>query len=178
MFTSINQSIALAFYHYSSLNIWTESFAILLSDGLLVLAVSMYVFMLFPLRKVGTYTRTVFHDLFPLLVTVIIALLLKDVVVVIRPYAVLGFVPFVPATDPLASFPSLHVALITAFATTLWFTHRRLGVFISFLVPLVMIGRIAVGVHWFTDVIAGAYLGWQVALLFRYAEVRWLQRIK
>jgi undecaprenyl-diphosphatase len=178
MFTTINQSITLAVYHLSSQNIWTESFAILLSDGLMVVAVCMYVFFMFPLRKEGAYSRTVFHDLLPVAVTAVVALLVKSALLVARPYAVLHFVPFVPATDPLASFPSLHVALIAAFATTLWFAHRRLGRLMIFLVPLVMLGRIAVGVHWFTDVLAGAYLGWQIALLVRYLEQRFGQNVK
>lgn len=172
MLTTIDQMIALAVYHWSSMNIWTQSFAILLSDGLVVLAFCLYVFHIYPLRRQGAYTRTIFHDLFPVFGAVLLGLLLKGLFVVGRPYAVLHFIPFVPATDPLASFPSLHVMLIAAFATTLWYTHRRLGMIIAILVPLVMLGRIAVGVHWFTDVVAGAYLGWQVAQLFRYTESR------
>lgn len=178
MLSSINHSVALFIYHLSSKNIWTESFAILLSDGLLLLAFCMYVFFMFPLRKQGAYGRTVFHDVLPALSTVVIALFIKSAIMFPRPYAVLHFTPFVPATDPLASFPSLHVALLAAFATTLWFAHRRLGRIIALLVPLVMLGRMAVGVHWLTDVVAGAYLGWQIALLYKWIEFRWVQRGK
>lgn len=172
MLTLINQEIAIAVYHISSANTWTQTLAILFSDGLLLLAFMCYVFVLWPIRRAGAYKRTLFHDLLPIAATAAIALTSKYFIHAERPYVVLHFVPFVPATDPLASFPSMHVALIATFAVTLWFTHPRLGRVIACMVPLVMLGRIAVGVHWFTDVIAGAMLGTAVAYIFHWFDLR------
>ncbi len=167
MITLLNTYLARLLYVAFAQNIWTQSFAIVLSDGIVLFAIVAYVFVILPLRKNGTYTRTIFHDLLPGAVTLLIAYVLKVTVGELRPYAVLHFQPYVFATDPHASFPSSHVAFTTAFAVTLFGSHRKLGILVATIIPLVMIGRMAVGVHWFTDVLAGLVLGLIVGILFR-----------
>lgn len=170
MLNTLNHTIALFVYALASKNIWTESFAILLSEGLLVLAFVTYVFTILPLRRSGAYARTVFHDIAPAAITALFGYIAKYFIAAPRPYVVLPLSPLGAHTDPLASFPSLHVAVITAFATTIYFAHPKLGKYIVAMVPFVMLGRIAVGAHWFTDVVAGALLGIVIALLIHYSE--------
>lgn len=164
--TEINSAVSLYLYGLASTNIWTEYFAIFLSDGLLVIAICAYVFVLFPLRKKKQYARTIFHDIAPALTATISVVLFKWLLQVERPFVVLGLNPFVPQPDPHGSFPSWHAAVFAAFALTLVFHHRKLGLFLLTLLPFVMIGRIAIGVHWLTDVVGGALIGLTIAFRF------------
>lgn len=171
MFTSINHSVALFIYHLSSQNIWTESFAIVLSEGFLVLAFIIYVIAILPLRKAGIYVRSVFHDIGPAALTAIVGFIMKYFIPSARPYVVLHLVPLGAPTDPFASFPSLHAAVITAFATTIFYAHPKLGKYIAYMVPFVMLGRVAAGVHWLTDVIVGAAIGFTIAFIYHHVEL-------
>ncbi len=173
MITAINHSIAVAVFSFFSKSMLMEYIAIIFSDGTLVIAFALYVFVMLPLRRKGMYSRTVFHDILPALSAMLVVLLLKYLFPSDRPYAALHLVPFVPATDPHASFPSMHSALIAAFATTLLSTHPRLGKVIAFMVPFTMLGRVAVGVHWASDVLIGASIGIVVALCYGPLEKKW-----
>ena len=57
------------------------------------------------------------------------------------------------------SFPSGHALFFFAFATVVYSYHKKWGVFFFVVVTLMGIARIAVGVHYLTDIIAGAFLG-------------------
>jgi undecaprenyl-diphosphatase len=65
--------------------------------------------------------------------------------------------PIALPTDP--SFPSGHAAGSFAFATFVLATHRRAGMALAALATLVAISRVALGVHYPSDVLAGALLG-------------------
>lgn len=166
----INSAVSFFLFGLASKNIWTEYFAIFLSDGIFLIAFCTYVFIIFKLRKSGEYVRTIFHDLTPVLISTTSVLMIKYFTHVDRPFITLGFTPLVVQLDPHGSFPSLHAAIFAAFAITLFFHYRRLGILLLSLLPLVMIGRIAIGVHWLTDVLAGAFIGSTVAIRFYWRK--------
>ncbi len=64
------------------------------------------------------------------------------------------------------SFPSSHAAAAFALATSLGYTHAGLGLFALLLAVLIGLGRIAVGVHYVTDILAGAGLGIFIAAVY------------
>jgi undecaprenyl-diphosphatase len=68
------------------------------------------------------------------------------------------------------SFPSGHAAGSFAFALLVWNTNRRAGWILIALASLVAASRVALGVHYPSDVIAGALLGsglgWTAARLY------------
>ncbi|MFP5021242.1 bifunctional phosphatase PAP2/diacylglycerol kinase family protein [Pseudonocardia phyllosphaerae] len=73
--------------------------------------------------------------------------------------------PYRTIADPpsSSSFPSGHAASAAAFATAVMMENRRAG---SVVVPLAAVvgwSRVHVGVHWTSDVLAGAALGTAVA---------------
>jgi undecaprenyl-diphosphatase len=77
-----------------------------------------------------------------------------------RPYQALTFahpVPFELPTDP--SFPSGHAAGSFAFAAFIGASSRRAGMALAGLATLIALSRVALGVHYPTDVAAGAVLG-------------------
>ncbi|MFA7252951.1 MAG: phosphatase PAP2 family protein [Patescibacteria group bacterium] len=58
------------------------------------------------------------------------------------------------------SFPSAHTYLAFAIATSIFlYGHRKLGILLYFLAILVAVGRMGAGLHYPSDVTAGALLG-------------------
>jgi undecaprenyl-diphosphatase len=80
-----------------------------------------------------------------------------------------------PSPDP--SFPSDHAAAAFAIAFAVLAFSRRGG--ILFLAAATMIGlsRIALGMHYPSDVLAGAAVGWAAALLVTTLGRPWIERL-
>jgi diacylglycerol kinase family enzyme/membrane-associated phospholipid phosphatase len=66
-----------------------------------------------------------------------------------------------------SSFPSGHAASAAAFATAVALESPRLGLAVAPLAAAVAYSRVHVGVHWTSDVVAGAAVGTGVALATR-----------
>ncbi len=65
--------------------------------------------------------------------------------------------------DP-ASFPSAHSGVAAAIAVSLWLSGRkRLGSALAGIALAVAWGRVAIGVHYVSDVVAGLFLGAAIA---------------
>ena len=67
------------------------------------------------------------------------------------------------AADP--GFPSDHATGAFAVAMALWLRNRRWGTVALIAAALLSVGRVAIGVHFPSDVVAGAVLGCAAALL-------------
>ncbi len=72
-----------------------------------------------------------------------------------------------PDPPTSSSFPSGHAASAAAFATAVAMESPRLGLAVAPLAAGVAWSRVHVGVHWASDVVAGAAVGTGVALLTR-----------
>jgi membrane-associated phospholipid phosphatase len=75
-----------------------------------------------------------------------------------------------------SSFPSGHAATFAVWAGVWAFSTRRRGWFIFSLALALLVGisRMAVGVHWPTDVLGGLALGWGAA----WIGLRWAARVE
>lgn len=73
----------------------------------------------------------------------------------------------IPNPPTSSSFPSGHAASAAAFATAVAMESSRLGAVVVPLAASVAYSRVHVGVHWASDVLAGAALGTGVALATR-----------
>jgi undecaprenyl-diphosphatase len=68
--------------------------------------------------------------------------------------------------EGLSSFPSDHAVLFFALSTGLLFISRKVGTFaLSYTALFIIFPRIYLGLHYPTDIIAGAIIGMTIALL-------------
>lgn len=72
-----------------------------------------------------------------------------------RPFLALDFTPLVAEINK-GAFPSGHAAFYFALAGTLFFLNRRNGWYLGLGALAIGLGRIFVGVHWPSDILAGA----------------------
>jgi undecaprenyl-diphosphatase len=76
-----------------------------------------------------------------------------------RPFAALTDIIVLLPQQTGYSFPSAHAAITVAVATTISFTHRRLGLLLYAFAFVVGMSRIYTGVHYPIDVLVGILLG-------------------
>ena len=84
-----------------------------------------------------------------------------------RPFARLSNVSCLVPHDAGRSFPSRHVASGLAMASIGGREHPRLGLVMAMVAWLLGVSRVAAGLHYPSDVLAGAALGW---FLGRYVQ--------
>jgi undecaprenyl-diphosphatase len=78
---------------------------------------------------------------------------------------------FVPAShDP--SFPSDHATAAFAIAVAIFLRHRKAGIVALVMAALLSLSRVVVGVHYPSDVLAGAAVGTLAALVLWHPAVR------
>lgn len=87
---------------------------------------------------------------------------LKPLVARIRPYDLLGYEVLVPHLSDF-SFPSGHTAASFAAATVIYAMNKKWGVAAYIFAAVMGLSRLYLGVHFPTDVLAGAFFGWAVA---------------
>jgi len=69
------------------------------------------------------------------------------------------------------SFPSGHAAFYFAISTVIYFYNKKIGILLFLASVLISISRIFVGIHWPSDILAGAavgiFSGWLVNRIFK-----------
>ena len=86
-----------------------------------------------------------------------------------RPFSVLNIQPLIDANGINASMPSGHAAFYFALAMAVFFLNKKMGLYFGAAAILMGIARIFAGVHWPTDILAGAVIGIVSAFLVKYA---------
>jgi undecaprenyl-diphosphatase len=84
-----------------------------------------------------------------------------------RPFVDLAHVEPVVSHDPERSFPSRHVASAVAMARVASRARPSVGRLMALLAGLLALGRVAAGLHYPSDALAGAALGFLLGGLFR-----------
>ncbi|MEE8185983.1 MAG: phosphatase PAP2 family protein [Thermodesulfobacteriota bacterium] len=110
--------------------------------------------------------------LFVILISDLSASTLKDIFQRIRPCAELMNVRLLGGCGGSYSFPSSHATNIFAAMVYLSLHYYRFSPIFLTLAILIAFSRVYVGVHYPLDVVAGAFLGTFIALIFVKAEER------
>ena len=121
-----------------------------------------------------------FRDVFVVLTTAaiawIVSYILKDIFMSPRPFVTLfDIFPRVVFTS-VWSFPSGHATFFAALATSMFFYHRFMGLFL--VIGAIAIGwaRIATGVHWPSDILAGFVVGVSIGIVVHLVLTMLLKR--
>jgi len=88
-----------------------------------------------------------------------------------RPYITLPGVSkliWMPAFDAFQSFPSGHMLFFFAASTILYLFNKKWGIFFFACSAVIGVTRIFTGVHWPSDILAGALLGIAVGLAIHW----------
>ncbi len=81
-----------------------------------------------------------------------------------RPFESYHVVQLISQPPTMKSFPSDHAGVAFAIATLLFLFHPRWGYYAYGFATLIALGRIYVGVHYPSDVLAGAMIGILITL--------------
>lgn len=74
-----------------------------------------------------------------------------------RPFLTYAVHQLIPEHAP--SFPSGHALFFFAFSTVVYFANKKLGILFYILTIFVCLARVAAGIHYPSDILAGAALG-------------------
>ena len=78
-----------------------------------------------------------------------------------------------PGLPSWSSFPSDHAVLFVVIATGVFLVSRRIGLFLYLYTALfILLPRVFLGIHYPTDILAGALLGWGLAYSVRWGRWR------
>lgn len=104
---------------------------------------------------------------FPIGFTVIISELISKIYVRQRPFVTLPDVKLLVSYSPDGGMPSHHLAFMTALTVSVYFYDRRAAALFGVLALLSGIGRLAAGIHYPSDILAGVGLAIVVVYLYR-----------
>lgn len=76
-----------------------------------------------------------------------------------------------------SSFPSSHASVAFAIATIIYFFNKKLGWIGFALAFLISVSRVFVGIHWPSDILAGAVLGVAVGWILNVLLVKYANKI-
>ncbi|MBU2575620.1 phosphatase PAP2 family protein [Patescibacteria group bacterium] len=85
-----------------------------------------------------------------------------------RPFEALGLDPLIDVAYPKKSFPSDHAAVVFSAGAYIFLRYKKIAYFLIALALFVSIGRVLAGVHYVSDVLAGAVVGIGSALAVIY----------
>jgi len=129
-------------------------------------------------RHKSSEIRTVIVLIITILLTDLMASVLKDIFMRIRPCHAIEGVRVLTGCGGSYSFPSNHAANITAAMAFISLRYKKYTIFFLSFAAAVSYSRVYVGVHYPLDVLGGAILGALIALIFHLIDKKGLKILK
>lgn len=169
---TMNQEIFLTVFHFFNATLFGAWLAVFFATWLPVLLVAFLVYYEWSMRR-GESLKKILFALTALFAPPVVALTLSECIKFItpspRPFLVLDITPLTSVSESMGSFPSSHATFFAALALTVYLREHALGKFYMVGMVLVIIGRVAAGFHFPTDVFAGFLLGMTVSMVMFFA---------
>lgn len=108
----------------------------------------------------------------PVGIAVLVSELISSIYVRQRPFAVDSRVKLLVPHAADGGMPSHHVVFMVTLAVSVYFYDRRIAAVLALLTLISGIARVAAGIHYPTDIVAGAVLGAVIVCLYRWALVK------
>lgn len=148
-----------------------DSFAKFCAEYLIFITVLAVVLMaLLMIKEVSEYAKQAAWAVWAVGTAVVarfvVAEIIKRAVARPRPAEVIaGVNQLIPLSADAAgrSFPSGHTTFMVALASAVWPHNKKLAIACFFAAALTGISRIFVGLHWPSDILAGAVVGYMIA---------------
>ena len=134
--------------------------------------VLLFVLLLFLAFNYKKYWKMVFESLAAAFITrFVMAEIIRWLRFRPRPFVVENFIPLINQNPAESSFPSGHALFYFALSTIVYFYNKKAGILFYISSFLIVISRVFAGIHWPSDILAGAALGvligWALNKLFR-----------
>src|SRR3989338_1988996 len=137
---------------------WLDYFGIFCAEYLGY--VLLFVLALFLLANWKKSWKTVFFALAAGVVSrFIIGFLIRFLWFRPRPFVVENFIPLIYQNPAEASFPSGHALFYFAISAIIYLCNKKAGILFYIASFFIVISRVFAGVHWPSDILAGAILG-------------------
>ena len=167
MLASIDQWILLVIYHAAaSASIFSATFVFFAEWFPYLVIASVIVYEFYIQDSIRKTLSALFFTLFAPALTWVGVAMMKSALPMPRPFVFTpDITPFITVSDAFGSFPSSHAAVFGALAGTM--VARKSSVWKWYIAAalLISVSRVAVGVHFPIDVLAGSCLGFSIGVI-------------
>jgi undecaprenyl-diphosphatase len=119
-----------------------------------------------PFLQFWSKVREISLVFFSALSAYVLANIIKYFISTPRPFILFENVKPLFLHGGMDSFPSGHATFFSALAVSLFLRHRRIGIYFIIVALIVSLARVASGIHFPIDILAGWILGTAIALIF------------
>jgi membrane-associated phospholipid phosphatase len=108
----------------------------------------------------------------PVGIATLISELISTIYVRQRPFVVDSHVRLLVPHGADGGMPSHHIVFMVTLIVTIYFYEKKIATLFALLTLLTGIARVAAGIHYPSDIVAGAILGTAVAYLYRWGVMK------
>ena len=125
---------------------------------------------------VGLFVKGIVIFAIPVGIATVISELISRIYVRQRPFVALPKVHLLVPHGADGGMPSHHIVFMMTLIASIYFYERRFATFLGLLTLLTGIGRVVAGIHYPSDILAGAALGIGIAYLYRWGLAKILDQ--